>query len=337
MRYAQNPLRPGLTAIAAVLALSSTPLVAQTADPAPAAPVIVTPPPVVTPAPAVTAAAAAPASISNAPAPVSVELGPDPAATAEPAPTVQAAPRATPRVATAAPRVAAPATPAAAPEPQPAPVAPAPVVAQTAPVPSPIAAPEPAPVAATAPMTQTDPTADILPIAGAAGAVALLLAGGAFAVGRRRREKDAVTYAPETVSTPAEPNVAPMTAAQTMPLAAAPATYAAPPVSPRRHEVSGDAPVTAIPSGFDLSRFARHTQAAYRGPTPENPSLSLRRRLKRANFFDQRERMAAQGELPNTGYAPSAAATAPAARHAEYVTTKAPKSPRPTFRPAYSN
>jgi hypothetical protein len=37
-------------------------------------------------------------------------------------------------------------------------------------------------------------------------------------------------------------------------------------------------------------------ERAYRGPTPDNPSLSLRRRLKRAAFFDKREREAAQGK-----------------------------------------
>jgi hypothetical protein len=32
------------------------------------------------------------------------------------------------------------------------------------------------------------------------------------------------------------------------------------------------------------------------GPTPDNPSLSLKKRLKRAAFFDQREREVAAGE-----------------------------------------
>jgi hypothetical protein len=32
------------------------------------------------------------------------------------------------------------------------------------------------------------------------------------------------------------------------------------------------------------------------GPTPDNPSLSLEKRLKRARFFDQRERQVAAGE-----------------------------------------
>lgn len=31
-------------------------------------------------------------------------------------------------------------------------------------------------------------------------------------------------------------------------------------------------------------------RAAYRGPTPDNPSLSLKNRLRRASFFDQQER-----------------------------------------------
>jgi len=47
-----------------------------------------------------------------------------------------------------------------------------------------------------------------------------------------------------------------------------------------------------LPPGFDVSRFGRHVQAAYRGPTADNPSLSLKRRLKRASFFDMKERQA---------------------------------------------
>lgn len=41
------------------------------------------------------------------------------------------------------------------------------------------------------------------------------------------------------------------------------------------------------------------------GPTPDNPSLSLKKRMKRAAFFDQREREVAAGEAapvdPNAG------------------------------------
>ena len=37
-------------------------------------------------------------------------------------------------------------------------------------------------------------------------------------------------------------------------------------------------------------------QRAYRGPTPNNPSVSLKARLKRAAFFDKRERDVAAGK-----------------------------------------
>ena len=39
-----------------------------------------------------------------------------------------------------------------------------------------------------------------------------------------------------------------------------------------------------------------HVDRATSGPTPDNPSLSLKKRLKRAAFFDQREREVAAGE-----------------------------------------
>ena len=44
-------------------------------------------------------------------------------------------------------------------------------------------------------------------------------------------------------------------------------------------------------SGSDES----HVDRAMLGPTPDNPSLSLKKRLKRAAFFDQREREVAAG------------------------------------------
>jgi hypothetical protein len=37
-------------------------------------------------------------------------------------------------------------------------------------------------------------------------------------------------------------------------------------------------------------------ERAYRGPSPENPSLSLKKRLKRAAFFDSREQAVEAGE-----------------------------------------
>jgi len=39
-----------------------------------------------------------------------------------------------------------------------------------------------------------------------------------------------------------------------------------------------------------------HVDRAMRGPTPDNPSLSLKKRLQRAAFFDKRDREVAAGE-----------------------------------------
>jgi hypothetical protein len=39
-----------------------------------------------------------------------------------------------------------------------------------------------------------------------------------------------------------------------------------------------------------------HVDRAMLGPTPDNPSLSLKKRLKRAAFFDQRDREVAAGK-----------------------------------------
>src|SRR5207245_1986648 len=73
--------------------------------------------------------------------------------------------------------------------------------------------------------------------------------------------------------------------------AAAPAAVADEPVAQTPAEADAE---TDLPEGFDLSRFGPHVQAAYRGPTPENPSLSLRHRLSRAAALDQAERRATE-------------------------------------------
>jgi hypothetical protein len=59
-------------------------------------------------------------------------------------------------------------------------------------------------------------------------------------------------------------------------------------------------PMTADASAFGSGNPADSlhetwVERAHRGPTPDNPSLSLRARLKRAAFFDKREREAAAG------------------------------------------
>jgi hypothetical protein len=90
-----------------------------------------------------------------------------------------------------------------------------------------------------------------------------------------------------------------------------------------------------LPEGFDTSRYGRHVQAAYRGPTSDNPSLSLKKRLKRARFYDQRERMATPAPQVQTP-APVAPAAKPQ-RTPDYVTSRRFSSGTPAFRPAYQS
>ena len=53
---------------------------------------------------------------------------------------------------------------------------------------------------------------------------------------------------------------------------------------------------TQNPASGSTERPESHVDQAMLGPTPDNPSLSLKKRLKRAAFFDQREREVAAGE-----------------------------------------
>ena len=56
-----------------------------------------------------------------------------------------------------------------------------------------------------------------------------------------------------------------------------------------------DTPIAA--SGPEESQSEEsHVDRAMLGPTPDNPSMSLKKRMKRAAFFDQRERDVAAGE-----------------------------------------
>src|SRR5439155_4082629 len=65
----------------------------------------------------------------------------------------------------------------------------------------------------------------------------------------------------------------------------------------------GNAPQTDATAGRDSSTDEQDdrrpgetwVERAYRGPSANNPSVSLRTRLKRAAFFDKREREAAAG------------------------------------------
>lgn len=276
-------IRPGLTAIAAFAALGATPLLAQAADPLAAtsdsAPIVATTPVIAAP------------DVSAVP-------------TADPlAPAAKARPTATKTTAAKASRpaarsvtktVARAVAPVAAATPV-APVAPAVPEAPIASAPAPL--PVEAPVAAApAPVAQTASglPADALPI-GAAGLGALALAGAALAMRRRKRrmtdDEFVTTYDEPAFAAPAPMMAAPEPViAERTPMVAAKPVMAWGSTAPAATATVGDG---EVPEGIDPDS---HVAAAYRGPTAENPSLSLKTRLKRAAFFDQRERQAAAGE-----------------------------------------
>jgi hypothetical protein len=119
-----------------------------------------------------------------------------------------------------------------------------------------------------------------------AGALALIvLGGGAWALSRRRRRRD------EFIEDRYEPAYEP---------------------APEAHAVEPEQPAIIAPSAFawgneqdtanasedgsDRRAGESWVERAYRGPSPANPSASLRNRLKRAAFFDKREREVAAGE-----------------------------------------
>jgi hypothetical protein len=135
-----------------------------------------------------------------------------------------------------------------------------------------------------------------VPIA-AGGALALLALGGAAAAitGRRRRRREQEMADAETMSYEPFETV---TAPEAQP---APAVYEERPqvIAPAASAFAwGNQPENrqqqAAEQG-DRRPGETWVERAYRGPTPDNPSVSLRNRLKRAAFFDKREREAAAG------------------------------------------
>ena len=123
-----------------------------------------------------------------------------------------------------------------------------------------------------------------------AGAIALLVLGGAaVALTRRRRLREELAdeaYEP-SFADEAEPVEAAVAAPihKEQPAIIAPSAFA-----------WDDRPSKSA-SDDDSDRRPGETwvERAYRGPSPANPSASLRNRLKRAAFFDKREREVAAG------------------------------------------
>lgn len=283
--------RPALSAIIALTAVSTNPAFAQDADPLAATPPAAEAPAPVASDPLITTAepvVAAPADV----APVADTATPEAAPVAA-APKAKAATRPTARATikrSAAPAAAATAAPApvAAPAIDPA-IAPPPVGEIPAEV-----LPPAVPVTADAPVETVSPANDLLPIAGAAGLGLLAILGIGLVLRRRRRsaaEEAAEQY--DLVSTTPAVGSEPEFRREPEPVAERPAfAWAQTPaaLTPAATTPAAAVTSTAVPRGFDISRFGRHVQAAYRGPSANNPSLSLKKRLKRASFFDMKER-----------------------------------------------
>jgi len=273
--------RSGLAAIAAATAFLATPVLAQDA-----APVVVDPVPIVADTPLPSEATPAPEVVTDTLAP---------AATTTTTTTTRTTRSTTPTRASAAPAARS----VRAPAPVASPVAAAPVAEVVPPFDPAMAAPLPEPVVA-APVAAADSTSieDMLPIAGAAGLGLLALAGAGFAMRRRRRDDDVVVE--ESFREPV------MSRAEPMPVVTAPIAVAAP---------LADKPAFAWGNAARENAPAKNwIDAARRGPTPDNPSQSLKKRLQRAAFFDRREKQVAAGQaLPMSPMAglPDALAKSP--------------------------
>lgn len=275
-------LRPATSAMAAFLVLSTPAAFAQTAPaettppamaPEPVAPPVVMVSPVAAPAPqTMQPATTAPVPVIRVPLDVArpaTEATPkvaEPQAEALPAPRAERQAKAAPAERTREP-AAAPASPATEP------AAPATAAASTLAEDSALTPPLATPVAEPADPVVAQPAdagGDAFPWEIAGGAAALLLAGGAaFALMRRRRTDF-------TVGDTRYEDIAPAPEANRAPV------FTAPPAKPRSTPAFATAPHGSM---------GRHEALAMAGPSEDNPFLTLKKRLKRARFYDRRERM----------------------------------------------
>jgi len=149
---------------------------------------------------------------------------------------------------------------------------------------------------ATAPAAKPAKADNTLPILG--GIALVLIALGAvvalMARRRRRRDEEAWVYdepAAEPVATEPVAAVEPEPVVhEEQPAIVAPSAFA-------WGEQNNDPPrADQTVDEDDRMPGESWIQRAYRGPTPNNPSVSLKARLKRAAFFDKRERDVAAGK-----------------------------------------
>ena len=302
MRKTNYASTSALPAIAAALALSSTPVLAQeapaqpttptttttptdpappTADPAPVLDTTTTPvadtPDVVTPT---AKTAAKPRHVATAATPVRTVTQKTVTRTTHAAVPAAAAPAAAP-----AQVVVPPATQSA--------------VKPIVDTPAPAAKPAPN---ATAKLSSGMDQTTAMELGG--GALALIALGaGAWALSRRRRDEDEVIYE-DTFEPEAEVVQEPEMAAAAEPepmLETAPrhdAIQRSNIVAPAASAFSWGKPDPATQpedDGSDRNPGETWVERAYRGPSPANPSVSLKNRLRRAAFFDKREREVAAG------------------------------------------
>ncbi|CAN5210855.1 hypothetical protein BH10PSE12_BH10PSE12_37520 [soil metagenome] len=294
--------RPAMAAIAAVLAFSSTPVLAQEAAPVTAPPMAVAPPVAAAPAPTVAAPAAtvavpaAPAAgtpVFKAPAEV-VQAAPAPVAAApEPATMAEAAPEAAPapRRETRSRPVQRVATPEAVPAERVAAAAPVAAV-QQAPQPAASVTPAPETVAPVdfvpATVARRDPGVDTgVLLAMGAGLIALLGAGAAFAM--RRRKPDEADYA-----VAGAPGIAPDVAYAHTTYTPSMAQVIREPVA-EPETVRASAPIAAdhVPAGSIEAMVAER-------PSTANPFLTRKNRLRRAEYLMR------TGDAPVATVAPKA-------------------------------
>ena len=295
MTYTRKTFRPGMTAIAAVLALSSTQLLAQEA------------PSTETPAAEAPAATVTPAPASDAPAPAVDPLAPtvEPAMAADSneASAASAETKTAPKTVVkrsvvkttrTSERSATRAVEPVAPAPKPA------VEPSESSNSSPLESMKPAEIASIPDARPVEKAKldEAVPLAGGAGAVILALAGAGMAVRRRKRRQDEDGLEQEWQDE---------TAIANEPMAEPEPLWDPPVREPAAMAAAETAQTNDLSEDFDTSKFGRHVQAAYRGPTPENPSLSLRKRLKIAGELDRRERESGQiAETPKPAVATKA-------------------------------
>jgi resuscitation-promoting factor RpfA len=122
------------------------------------------------------------------------------------------------------------------------------------------------------------------------GLAALLILGGiaAFLLSRRKSAPERTVTAPEPQTRPDETPVRPAPV-----MAHTPEPIREPAREPT--PVARDAEPVAYASA--AGGIGRHQRAALRGPTPDNPFLTRTKRMKRARFYDRRERLEREGQL----------------------------------------